>query len=67
MRQKNWRIVFAGVFLSIFALGFFLLMLTLAPRSTDPVQFTQLIGQTSGFVGGFGFVLIIIGLVGKKI
>ena len=67
MRRRNWRIIIAGFLLIVLALGFFFFMLTIAPRSTDPVLFTQLIGQTSGVAGSFGIVLIIIGLIGKKV
>ena len=42
-------------------------MLSMASKSLDPVALTQIAGQASGVVGGFGIVLIIIGLIGNGI
>ena len=38
MRRRNWRVVIAGLFLALMAGGFFLIMLTVAPQSTDPAE-----------------------------
>jgi len=67
VRQKNWRSVIVGVILNILALGFYFFMLSMASKSLDPVALTQIAGQASGVIGGFGIVLIIIGLIGKKV
>ena len=67
MRRKNWRIVIAGLVLIVFALVFFFFMLSVASKSTDPVALLQTVGTVAGAIGGISFVLIIIGLIGKKV
>ena len=67
MRQKNWRMIIGGLVFNILAFGFFFFMLSIASKSTDPVAFTQIVGQVSGVVGGIGIVMIIVGLIGKKV
>ena len=67
MRRKNWRMVIGGFIFLVFALGFFFFMTTIAPSSTDPVEFMKIVGQASGVVGGISLALIIIGLIGKKV
>lgn len=66
MRQKNWRLVLAGAFLIVVAVGFFLIMLTMVPRSNDPAAMMQTVGQVSGAATGLAIVLILFGLIGKK-
>jgi len=51
----------------ILALGFFLFMLTMAPKSNDPAAVMQTVGTVSGVVGGISVVMIIVGLIGKKV
>ena len=67
MRRKNWRVVIAGVFLIVMALVFFLFMLSIASKSNDPVALFQTVGTVVGVVGGISLVMIIIGLIGKKV
>ena len=67
MRQRNWRVIFTGVLLSILAAGFFFFMLTVASQSTDPVEFMRIVGTVSGVLVGISIAMIILGLVGKKV
>ena len=67
MRRKNWRIVIAGLVLIVFALMFFFFMLSVASKSTDPVALMRTVGTVAGAVGGISLVLIIIGLIGRKV
>ena len=67
MRKKNWRLIIVGVVLLGLAGLFFLAMLGMAPRSTDPVALMRTVGQVSGVVGGLGIAMIIVGLIGKKL
>ena len=66
MRKKNWRFVGAGGMLLVLAGVFFLVMLTMASKSTDPVALMRIVGQTAGVAGGVGVFLVILGLVGKQ-
>jgi hypothetical protein len=66
MRQKNWRLVVVGLVLVAAAIGFFLFMMGMAPRSNDPQALMQTVGQVSGAVGAIGLVMFLFGLVGKK-
>lgn len=66
MRQKNWRLVIVGsVFIGL-ALIFVLVMMALAPQSTDPAGLMQTVGATAGVVVGVSIAAIIYGLVGRK-
>jgi hypothetical protein len=67
MRQKNWRVVVAGAVLFMVAIAFYLYMLSIATKSNDPAALMQTVGQVSGVVGGISIVMIIMGLIGKKI
>jgi hypothetical protein len=67
MRRKNWRVVIAGVVLIVIALVFFFFMLSIASKSNDPVALFQIVGTVVGAVGGISLVMIIIGLIGKKV
>ena len=67
MRKRIWRVVTVGSVLIILAVGFFLFMLSTAPKSTDPVALMRTVGTVSGVVGGLGLVMIVIGLIGKKV
>ena len=67
MRRKNWRLVIAGSVLIVLALGFFLFMLFAASKSNDPAELMRTVGTVAGAVGGIGVVMIIIGLIGKKV
>ena len=67
MRRKNWRIVIAGLVLIAIALVFFFFMLSVASKSNDPVALMQTVGAVAGAVGGISLVMIIIGLIGKRV
>jgi hypothetical protein len=67
MRRKNWRVVIVGFILSVIALGFYFFMLSITPNSTDPVVLFQTVGTVTGVVVGISLVMIIIGLIGKKV
>jgi len=67
MRRKNWRVVIVGFVLTVIALGFYFFMLSIAANSTDPVALMQTVGTVTGAVVGISLVMIIIGLIGKKV
>jgi uncharacterized protein YpmB len=67
MRRKNWRIVIVGFVLVVIAIAFYFLMLSKAPKSNDPAALMQTVGTVAGVVGGLSLVMIIIGLIGKKV
>jgi hypothetical protein len=67
MRQKNWRVVIVGLVLTVLALGFYFFMLSIASSSTDPVALMQTIGTVTGAVVGISLVMVIVGLIGKKV
>ena len=67
MRRKNWRVVIVGFVLMILAVGFYFFMLSIASQSTDPVALMQTVGTVAGAVVGISLVMIILGLIGKKV
>lgn len=67
MRRKNWRVVSVGFVLTISALGFYFFMPSIAPKSTDPVALMQTVGTVAGVVVGISLIMVIIGLIGKKV
>lgn len=67
MRQKNWRVVIVGFVLIGLALGFYFFMLSIASTSTDPVVLMQTVGTVTGAVTGISLIMIIVGLIGKKV
>jgi len=67
MRRRNWRIVIVGFVLIVLALGFYLFMLSIASTSNDAVALMQTVGTVSGAATGISLVMIILGLVGKKV
>lgn len=67
MRQKNLRLVVVGAVLIVAAVGFFLGMGTMAPKSNDAVALMETAGQVSGVVGALGLVMLVFGLVGRKV
>ena len=67
MRQKNWRFVMAGTLLLVLAIGFFLVMMGMAPKSTDPRGMMETVGQVSGVCAGISVVLILAGLIGRRV
>ena len=67
MRRRNWRVVIVGLVLIVIALVFFFFMLSFASKSNDPVALTHTVGTVAGTVGGISLVMIIIGLIGKRV
>ena len=67
MRRKNWRIIIVGSVLLLLAAGFYFFMLSIASQSTDPALLTQIVGTVSGAVSGISLIMIIAGLIGKKV
>lgn len=67
MRRRNWRIVIVGFVLIVIAFGFFFFMQSIASTSNDPVALMQTVGTVAGVVVGISLVMIIIGLIGKKV
>lgn len=67
MRRTNLRVVFAGSILLVLAIVFFLLMLSLAPQSNDPVELMRTAGTVSGVVGGLAIAMIVFGRIGRKV
>ena len=67
MRRKNWRIVVVGFVLIVIALAFYFYMLSIAPKSNDPVALMRTVGTVAGAIGGLSVVMIIIGLIGKRV
>jgi hypothetical protein len=60
------RPITGGVVALIIAAGFFLAMMLIAPKSTDPVAMMKTVGQVSGLLGGIGVALIVFGLFAKR-
>ena len=67
MRRRNWRFVITGFVLILLAIGFFFFMLSIASTSTDPAALMQTVGTVSGAAVGISLVLILLGLIGKKV
>ena len=67
MRRKNWRIIIVGFVLIVLALGFYFFMLSIASTSNDPATLMETVGTVSGAVAGLSLVMIILGLIGKKV
>jgi hypothetical protein len=67
MRQKNWRVVIVGIILSVLAVLFYLFMMSTAAKSNDPVALMRTVGTVSGVIVGLAIVMIIVGLIGKKV
>lgn len=66
MRQRNMRFVITGGIMVALAVFFFLFMLGMADKSTDPKALMETVGSVSGVVGGLGIALAIMGFVGTK-
>jgi hypothetical protein len=67
LRRRNWRFVITGFVLILLAIGFFFFMLSIASTSTDPAAVLQTVGTVSGAAVGISLVLILLGLIGKKV
>ena len=66
MRRRNMRVVVVGAVLIVLAVGFYLFMLSIASKSTDPKALMETVGTVSGVVIGISVAMIIAGLIGKK-
>jgi hypothetical protein len=67
MRHKNWRIVIVGFVLIVIGVAFYFFMLSIASKSNDPATLMRTVGEVAGVVGGLSLVMIIMGLIGKKV
>jgi hypothetical protein len=67
MRQRNWRIVTVGIVLIALAVGFYFFIGLMAPQSNDPAALMQTVGSVSGAAVGISLVMIVLGLIGKKV
>ena len=67
MRRRNWRIIIVGFVLIVIAIGFYVFMLSIASKSNDPVTLMQTVGTVAGAAVGISLVMMIIGLIGKKV
>ena len=67
MRRRNWRVVIVGFVLIVLVLVFYFFMLSIASTSTDPAALMQTVGTVAGVVVGISVVMIIMGLIGKKV
>ena len=67
MRQKNWRLVIVGSVLFVLALAFYFFMLSFASKSNDPAALMQTVGTVAGVVCGLSVVMILFGLIGKRV
>ena len=67
MRRRNWRVAITGFVLILLALGFYFFMLSIASTSTDPAALMRTVGMVSGVVVGVSLVMILLGLIGKKV
>ena len=66
MRCRNLRVVIVGAVLVVLAAAFFLVMAAISPKSNDPAALMETVGQISGVLVGLGFVMMIVGLIGKR-
>ena len=67
MRRKNWRVVIVGMVLIFLAIAFYIGMLSIASKSNDPAALMQTVGTVSGVVGGLAVVMIVVGLIGRRV
>jgi hypothetical protein len=67
MRRRNWRIIIVGFVLTLLALGSYFFMLSIAPTSNDPAALMQTVGTVAGVVIGISLVMILLGVIGKKV
>lgn len=66
MRRTNWRVAIVGVALIFLAAGFFIGMESIAGRSNDPAEMMRTVGLVSGAGGGVGFVMALVGFIGRR-
>ncbi|QOZ42695.1 hypothetical protein XH89_03850 [Bradyrhizobium sp. CCBAU 53340] len=56
-----------GTVLLVLAVLFFLSMRDMTLWSNDPVALMRTVGEVSGAVGGISLVMIVFGLIGRKV
>ena len=66
MRTRNWRLIIVSVGLLGAAGLFFLAMMGMIPRSSDPAALMSTVGQVSSVGGGISIAMIIVELIGEK-
>ncbi len=66
MPFANLRVVLTGAGLIVLAAAFFLYMLTLTGKSTDPAAMMQTVGTVSGVASGLGVAMIVFGFLKKR-
>jgi Ni,Fe-hydrogenase I cytochrome b subunit len=66
MLSINVRVVVTGAVVVLLAVGFFLGMATLTPKSNNPVAMLWTVGDASGVLSAVGIVMMIYGIVRKK-
>jgi len=66
MKATNWRFVTVGGVMIGLAIGFFIVMLAMAPQSTDPQALMSTVGTVSGVVAALGITVGVLGFMGKK-
>lgn len=54
MRTRNWRLESAAVILIAMAGIFVLIIMQLAPKSINPIEFMRLVVMTAGGAAGIG-------------
>jgi hypothetical protein len=67
MRKRKWRLIAVGTVLLVLAVLFFLSMRDMTLWSNDPVALMRTVGEVSGVVGGISLVMIVFGLIGRKV
>jgi hypothetical protein len=67
MRKRKWRLIAVGTVLLVLAVLFFLSMRDMTLWSNDPVALMRTVGEVSGAVGGVSLVMIVFGLIGRKV
>jgi hypothetical protein len=63
----NTRVIGAGALLLALAVAFYYLMQAIAGRSNDPASMMQTVGTVSGVAGGIAVVMIVFGVIGRKV
>jgi hypothetical protein len=67
MRKPNWRLAVVGIAMIALAAAFFVGMAAIAERSDDPAELMRIVGTVSGAVGGIGVVMVLFGLIGRRV
>ena len=67
MRKPNWRLAVVGIAMIGLAAAFFVGMAAMAERSNDPAELMRTVGTVSGAVGGIGVVMVLFGLIGRRV